>query len=198
VSAISRHCLLLASFAILSSVVSTSHAMAPGAVSGRVHRHGQPQKDAVIWLDGVTEAGRPEISRAVMDQRNLAFSPRVLAVRVGMSVRMPNNDRVFHNVFSFKDGKRFDLGLYPVGQSRSVTFDKPGVSRVFCNIHPNMAAYIVTVNSSHYAVADERGQFTMAAVPPGVYTYHVWRPGSEPLSGEVHILADNRVELALP
>jgi plastocyanin len=188
----------LACLATLSTVVSASQAIAPGAVSGRVHRHGQPQKDAVIWLDGVPAADRPEAPRAVMDQRNLAFSPRVLVVRVGTSVRMPNNDRVLHNVFSFKDGKRFDLGLYPVGQSRTVTFDKAGVSRVFCNIHPNMAAYVVAVNSTHYAVANDRGEFTMAAAAPGTYTYHVWRPGSEPITGEVRILADNRLELALP
>ena len=63
-------------------------------------------------------------------------------MRVGTTVDFPNNDRVFHNVFSFRDGKRFDLGMYPIGTLRRVTFDKPGLSRLFCNIHPNMAAYV--------------------------------------------------------
>ena len=75
----------------------------------------------------------PEV---VLDQRNLSFSPRVLAVRVGTTVSFPNHDRVFHDVFSFRDGKRFELGLYPVGAIKHVPFDRPGLSRVFCNIHP--------------------------------------------------------------
>src|SRR5262249_9515439 len=136
--------------------------------------------------------------RVVMDQRNLTFSPHVLAVRVGTSVNMPNNDRVFHNVFSFKDGKRFDLGLYPVGQAKTVTFDKAGVSRMFCNIHPNMAAYIVAVDSDYYGVSNASGVFTMASVPPGTYTYHAWRAGHDLVSGQATVTAERRLEVALP
>ena len=77
---------------------------------------------------------------------------------------MPNSDRVFHNVFSFHDGKRFDLGLYPVGTRQLVTFDAPGVSRIFCNIHPNMAAYVVAVDSAFFAVTDAEGRFAIAGV----------------------------------
>ena len=96
----------------------------------------------------------------MLDQRNLSFSPHVLVVRVGTTVDFPNNDRVFHNVFSFRDGKRFDLGMYPVGTMQQVTFDQPGLSRIFCNIHPNMAAYVLTVDSPYFARADESGAFT--------------------------------------
>ncbi len=151
----------------------------------------------MVWFD---DAGLPGAARqrAVMDQRNLTFMPRVLAVRVGTPVSMPNNDRVFHNVFSFRDGKRFDLGLYPVGQSKVVTFDRPGVSRIFCNIHPNMAAYVVSVDSDYYAVSNTAGVFTMSHVRPGAYTYHVWRAGRDVVTGQVVVPADRRVELALP
>ena len=90
---------------------------------------------------------------------------------------------VFHNVFSFRDGKRFDLGMYPVGTMRRVTFDQPGVSRLFCNIHPNMAAYVVVVDTPYFAVADKSGAFTIPGVPPGSYSFGAWRPGGSPVSG---------------
>lgn len=137
-------------------------------------------RDTVVWLDApnapmaTTSTG----GRVVLDQQNLSFSPHVLVVRVGTTVDFPNNDRVFHNVFSFRDGKRFDLGMYPVGTLRHVFFDKVGLSRIFCNIHPHMAAYVMTVNTPYFARADESGAFTIAAVPAGRYTYHAWRPGA--------------------
>jgi plastocyanin len=138
-------------------------------------------RDTVVWLDAPSTAAPPpraDAPRVVLDQRNLTFIPHVLVVRVGTTVDFPNNDRVFHNVFSFRDGKRFDLGMYPVGTMRRVLFDQPGLSRIFCNIHPNMAAYVLTVNSPYFARADEDGAFTIASVPPGTYTYHAWRPGA--------------------
>jgi plastocyanin len=138
----------------------------------------RPAADTVVWLDAPNAPARPGTERAVLDQRNLSFSPHVLVVRTGTTVDFPNNDRVFHNVFSFRDGKRFDLGMYPVGALLHVTFDRPGLSRIFCNIHPNMAAYVLTVDSPYFARADESGAFTIAAVPAGRYTYHAWRPGA--------------------
>ena len=138
----------------------------------------RPAPDTVVWLDDQDAPGRPRPGRVVLDQRNLSFSPRVLVVPVGTTVDFPNNDRVFHNVFSFRDGKRFDLGLYPVGALRRVRFDQPGLSRIFCNIHPNMAAYVMTVDSPYFARADEEGAFTIAAVPAGTYKFRAWRPGA--------------------
>ena len=140
----------------------------------------------------------PRARKVVLDQRNLTFSPHVLAVRVGTTVEFPNNDRVFHNVFSFRDGKRFDLGMYPVGTVRNVTFDQPGLSRIFCNIHPNMAAYVMAVDSAYFAVSDEAGRFLIASVPPGTYTYHAWRPGGTTLTGSTTIDADKPLEIRWP
>jgi len=139
-----------------------------------------PARDTVVWLDApnAPHAGRRPAERVVLDQRNLSFIPHVLVVRVGTTVDFPNNDRVFHNVFSFRDGKRFDLGMYPVGALRHVVFDQPGLSRIFCNIHPHMAAYVMAVDSPYFARADESGAFTIAGVPAGTYTYHAWRPGA--------------------
>src|SRR5688572_4017369 len=113
--------------AVAVAFVTTAVA-APGDVTGTVFVGNRPHADAVVWIDSAAQPA-PEPARVVLDQRNLTFSPHVLAVRVGTVVDLPNNDRVFHNVFSFHDGKKFDLGLYPTGSSKRLTFDRPGLSR---------------------------------------------------------------------
>ncbi|HEV3485547.1 MAG TPA: plastocyanin/azurin family copper-binding protein [Vicinamibacterales bacterium] len=133
----------------------------------------------------------------MLDQRNLSFSPQVLAVRVGTTVDFPNNDRVFHNVFSFRDGKRFDLGVYPVGARKQVQFDRPGVSRLFCNIHPNMAAYVVAVDTPYFSVSGDDGRFTVP-LPAGTYTYHAWRAGAAELTGSVTISGATSLDVRWP
>jgi plastocyanin len=163
-------------------------------LAGTVLVKGRPQKDVVVWLMGAAvPPATPK--KIVLDQRQLQFKPHVLAVRTGTQVEMPNSDRVFHNVFSFHDGKRFDLGLYPVGTAKTVTFDRPGLSRIFCNIHPNMAAYVLAVDSAYFAVSDARGQFAMAGVPSGSYTYHAWRPGGDTTTGTVAVEPGRPVEI---
>ncbi|MQA29850.1 MAG: hypothetical protein GEU82_08430 [Luteitalea sp.] len=157
----------------------------------------RPEPNAVVWLEAGTPP-RPGTRKAVLDQRNLTFSPHVLAVSIGTVVEFPNRDRVFHNVFSFRDGKRFDLGMYPVGAVKRVTFGEPGLSRIFCNIHPNMAAYVMAVDSGFSAVSDSSGRFVLAAVPPGTYTYHAWRPGGETLTGSISVDGDKSMEIRWP
>jgi len=166
-------------------------------LSGVVRVEGRPQKDVVVWLEGVT-ATPPPAPDVVMDQRNLQFIPHVLAVRSGTRVAMPNSDRVFHNVFSFHDGKRFDLGLYPVGTTKVVTFDRPGLSRIFCNIHPNMAAYVLAVDSAYVAVSGRDGRFAIAGVPPGAYTWRAWRPGNRTATGTIAVEPGRALEIEWP
>ena len=137
-----------------------------------------PAPDTVVWLDAPGAPARPQTSRVVVHQRNMTFSPRVLVVRVGTTIDFPNDDRTFHNIFSFHNGKIFDLGMYPVGTERRVLFDGPGLSRLFCNIHPNMAAYVMAVDSPYFALSDASGAFTIAGVPAGSHRYHAWRPGA--------------------
>lgn len=168
-----------------------------GEVSGIVRVAGRPRPDVVVWLEGLPDPAPPEDRTAVLDQRNLAFAPRVLAVRVGTRVEMPNNDRVFHNVFSFKDGKRFDLGLYPSGTTRVVEFDRPGLSRIFCNIHPNMAAYVLAVDAAYFTITDRDGRFALRDVPAGRVSYRAWRPGAEERAGTVDVGAAP-LEIAWP
>jgi plastocyanin len=167
-------------------------------VNGRALSAGKPVANAVVWLDAPNAPRAAESGKVVLDQRNLTFSPHVLAVRVGTVVDFPNNDRVYHNVFSYRDGKRFDLGLYPVGEVKHVAFAKAGLSRIFCNIHPNMAAYVMAVDTPYFAVSDRDGRFTLPAVPPGTYTYHAWRPGGDDLSGTVTIPPASPFEVHWP
>lgn len=171
---------------------------AVGDLPGLVLVKGRPERNVVVWLEGGVSRPAAPTAKIVLDQRQLQFKPHVLAVRVGTQVEMPNSDRVFHNVFSFHDGKRFDLGLYPVGTARTVTFDRPGLSRIFCNIHPNMAAYVLAVDSSYFAVSDGQGQFVMADVPDGSYQYRAWRPGGQTTMGTVAVESGRRLEIRWP
>ena len=167
-------------------------------VAGRVTLGDKPASDVVVWLEGAGAAAAPSSRRTILDQRNLQFAPRILAVRTGTTVEFPNNDRVFHNVFSFRDGKKFDLGIYPIGSVKQVQFDKPGISRLFCNIHPQMAAYVIAVDSPYFAVSDASGRFTLPGVENGSYTYRAWRAGEASLSGTVLVEPGTRLDLQWP
>jgi plastocyanin len=146
-------------------------------VAGTTTLAGKVIADAVVWIEAPGLTRPSHRAEVVLDQRNLNFSPHVLVVQVGTRVKFPNDDRVFHNVFSYHDGKRFDLGLYPVGAVKYVPFDQPGLSRIFCNIHPQMAAYVMVVDTPFFSVSDETGRFVIAGVPAGEYAAHAWRPG---------------------
>ena len=166
-------------------------------LSGLVTVSGRAAANAVVWIDaGSAPAGR--VANAVLRQRSLKFAPQVLAVRTGTVVDFPNDDRVFHNVFSFRDGKRFDLGVYPVGSTRQVTFTKTGVSRLFCNIHPNMAGYVVVVDTPWFATSDAEGRFRITDVEPGTYTWQAWRAAGPDVSGSISVRAGSVLEVAWP
>ncbi len=168
-----------------------------GEITGTVEVSGRPAQQAVVWLAAPGAPAAPA-EKVVVDQRNLAFVPRVLVVRVGTTVEFPNNDKVFHNVFSFRDGKKFDLGMYPKGSVKRITFDKPGLARLFCNIHPNMAAYVMAVDSPYFAVSSDSGMFTIAGVPPATYTYHAWRAGGQQLTGTITVDRNSSLEIHWP
>jgi len=115
-----------------------------------------------------------------MAQHNKSFEPNLLVVPLGSTVVFPNLDPWFHNVFSLYRGKRFDLGLYEAGSQREVHFDRPGVSYLFCNIHPEMTAVILTVDSEFFGVSDKAGHISIPDVPPGRYHFHVWYENAAP------------------
>jgi plastocyanin len=138
------------------------------------------RRRSVVYLETAPQAAfeAPSPGRAVLDQRNETFVPYVLAVTVGSTVDFPNSDRVYHNVFSLSKPKRFDLGRYPRGQSRSIRFDQPGVVRVFCEIHSHMSAFVLVFAHRYFATTDADGRYRIEGVPRGDYTLAVWNDGA--------------------
>jgi plastocyanin len=145
---------------------------------GMSHSHGvtADQRRSVVYLETAPRGAfedRGEM-RAVMDQRHENFVPHVLAIMVGTTVDFLNSDRTYHNVFSLSRIRPFDLGRYPTGKSRAVRFDRPGIVRVFCDIHSHMSAYILVFGHRFFAVADVRGRYRIDQVPAGSYNVAVW------------------------
>jgi hypothetical protein len=141
----------------------------------------------VVWLTAVPGGSvelTPPPPRSVPNpqlvQKHKSFKPRLLVVPAGSTVEFPNRDPFFHNVFSLFEGKRFDLGLYEAGTSRMVRFDRPGISYVFCNIHPQMSAVVITMATPLYAIANTDGQVSIANIPYGRYLLHIWSEGMSP------------------
>ncbi len=140
---------------------------------------GKPVKDAVITFTPSGGAAIPAAALAgpfVMAQKNIQFSPFVLAVPVGATVNFPNQDRVNHHVYSFSPTQPFQLPLYGGGKTRTVTFTKAGTEALGCNIHDSMSAYIRVVDTPYYAVTDALGRVVMHGVPAGAGSLKVWQP----------------------
>jgi plastocyanin len=139
---------------------------------------------SVVYLEsapwGAFEQAEP--GHATLDQRNETFVPHVLAITTGTTVDFPNSDRIYHNVFSLSKIARFDLGRYPTGNSKSIRFDRPGIVRVFCDIHSHMNAFILVFSHRYFALTDAEGRYRLDGVPPGAYNVIAWNEGlsSEP------------------
>ena len=135
-----------------------------------------PRRRAVVYLDPAPRAAFDvsDIPRARMDQRNESFVPHVLAIVAGTTVDFPNSDPTYHNVFSLSKPRRFDLGRYAAGRSKSVRFDQPGIVRVFCDIHSHMSAFILVFSHRYFAVTDDDGRYRIDNVPPGTYPVVAW------------------------
>ena len=170
-----------------------------GIVKGTITIAGKPTSDVVVSIEGV----RPETfkaqlasmksKKAVIDQKEQKFIPGTLAVVVGTTVEFPNHDKVWHNVYSKGGVKNFDLGLYPAGQSRSVTFEKPGTARILCNAHPNMEAFIVVKEHPFFSTADNRGNYRVDGIPLGSYRVTVWHPELGTTDAGVELVRDGQV-----
>ncbi|MBK7092621.1 MAG: hypothetical protein IPH59_13030 [bacterium] len=131
---------------------------------------------AVVYLTGgPISSAVPPNEHPQMVQKDQSFVPEILPILVGTTVDFPNLDPVFHNVFSYSKAKKFDLGRYPKGHSKSVTFDTPGLVKVFCEIHSSMRAHILVLEQPFFALASEDGSFRIPNVPAGNYTLNVWQ-----------------------
>jgi plastocyanin len=139
---------------------------------------------AVVWLSPVgatAETPHQDVSKIPqLVQKNKSFQPSLLVIPVGGKVEFPNHDPFFHNVFSLFEGKRFDLGLYESGTTRFVRFDKPGISYIFCNIHAEMSAVIIALDTPYYAISNPRGEISIPNVPPGRYQLQVFHTSVPP------------------
>ena len=152
---------------------------------------------SVVYLESAPRGAfeQPEPSRATMDQRNEAFVPHVLAVTTGTVVDFPNSDRIYHNVFSLSKTARFDLGRYAVGNSKSVRFDRPGIVRVFCDIHSHMNAFILVFSHRFFTMTDAEGRYRVDNVPPGTYNLIAWNEGTSTDPKAVTVVDDGVAEL---
>jgi plastocyanin len=153
----------------------------------------------VVYLETAPRAAfdEREPGRATMDQRNERFSPQVLAVMVGTVVDFPNSDLTYHNVFSLSRAKRFDLGRYAAGKSKGVRMDRPGVVRVFCDIHSHMSAFVLVFNHRFFDVTDDEGRFELPALPAGTYTLVGWYEGEARITRPVVVPANGWAEIDL-
>ncbi len=183
----------------------------PGTIHGRVEvRQGSPEHEprpnagdlgmtaardaaerrrAVVYLDPAPRAAfdvRDE-PRPRMDQRDERFVPHILAIVAGTTVDFPNNDHTYHNVFSLSKTRSFDLGRYAAGRSKSVRFDRPGIVRVFCDIHSHMSAYILVFAHRYFAVTDEEGRYQLDNVPPGTWNVVAWNESAPQESRRVAV-----------
>lgn len=164
--------------------------------SGLSHKREKPAP-AVIWLDPLHDEFAPPVTPGsfTLLQKNKMFTPHLLVVPVGSTVSFPNADPFFHNVFSLFDGRRFDLGLYEAGSTRSVVFSREGISYIFCNIHSEMSAVVISLATPFYGFADSQAIFHIKDVPDGDYELHVWIEGQKQssldhLTRRVHVTGD--------
>ena len=145
--------------------------------------------NVVVWLSPSEPATMPMVPARQttyrLVQKNKMFTPHLLVVPTGSQVEFPNQDPFFHNVFSLFNGKRFDLGLYESGTSRSVRFDREGASYIFCNIHPEMGAIVLALSTPYYGISGVNGAVLLHNVPPGSYRLNVWSENGQPVNPDL-------------
>jgi len=184
-----------------------------GTISGQVHVQGLPSPAGImVYVEkGPIPSGDFSNGHFVMDQNNLTFLPHILVIPVGSTVAFPNNDKVNHNVFSLSETKKFNLGSYGPGESKSVVFDKPGIVELRCDIHAEMIAYIMVLKNPYAAVTDAHGRFqipdpawaksaglsALPALAAGTYTVKIWHEKLRPVKKEVTVPAKGTTTLEL-
>lgn len=180
-------------FCALALLLATPAAAGNAVIRGKVSIPGELRQvsfgpaapvrgvtDVIVYLDSIPEKIEKKLAREPRDtsilQIDQRFIPRVLPIAVGTTVRFENMDRVYHNAFSISPAKRFDLGKYPPGQSRRMTFDKPGIVRVFCDIDPDESGWVIVTPNHAFVRPDPAGEFKFPKLPRGKYKLTVWHP----------------------
>jgi plastocyanin len=186
-------CLLLA--------VTAAAPLEAGSVQGKVavvEKDGRLARDlgaAVVWIDGPKARVRPQ--PATVNMKSKAFVPRVTVVGVGSKVEFPNQDSIFHNVFSVSGDNRFDLELYKKPKSAGKVFEHPGVVRIYCNIHPQMSAFVLVRDNPYWAAVAADGSFTIDDVPAGTWALKGWHERSGEAAQTVQVPESGSVSVAI-
>lgn len=173
----------------------------PSAQPDRSPRDDNELQNVVVYIERIATAGPTRsVGAAPMVQSRESFTPHVLPIVAGTTVEFPNNDPIFHNVFSLSRTRSFDLGRYPQGTSKSVRFDRPGVVQVFCHIHADMSAVVLVLENSYFTRADSAGNFTIDDVPPGQYRVVAWHERIRPVVRTIQVGAGvaSRVDYQIP
>lgn len=187
--------------ALVAAVLGLAAPVLAGTVAGRVEvldkggRRLTDLSDVVVYVDGART--KPRSARATVTMKGKAFTPRVLVVGVGTTVDFPNEDPIFHNVFSVSGDNRFDLDLYRRPKSGSWTFQHPGLARVYCNIHPQMSAVVLVRDNPFFTKAAPDGSFSLEGVPAGRYTLKAWHERGGEAAAEVVVPAEGRTAAEL-
>jgi plastocyanin len=185
----------------LSLAAGTAAPLAAGTVRGQVEmleKEGKKAEDlseVVVWVEGPKVAPPP--AKATIEMRKKRFEPHLIVVPVGGEVAFPNMDSILHNAFSVSGENRFDLELYKKPKSRSHTFEHPGIVRVYCNIHPQMSAFVVVRDNPFWAQVGADGRFSIEGVPPGSWVVKAWHARAGEISQPIQVSDTAAADLAL-
>lgn len=171
-----------------------------GSIRGTIHAKGlRNATDAVVYIEKIdNKAFPPPTEPVIMDQNARVFLPSILPVLVGTRVEFLNSDPFHHNVFTPDEcADKFDVGSWEKGDKRSHVFDKPCVAVLLCNLHPEMAAHVVVVETPYFATTDDDGKFTIDNVPDGTYVISVWHERAKKVSQEITVSGPTRVGLTM-
>jgi len=184
-----------------------------GTITGIVKVQGlRTPENVMVYLTKAPSASEDlSMAELAMDQRNLEFIPHVLPVLVGSTVQFPNNDKVDHNIFSMSRTKKFNLGSYKPGENKTMVFDKPGIVEIRCDVHAEMAAYILVMENPYFAVTDKKGHFeipdpdylkqagleNISGLPAGKYTIKTWHEKLKNQKQDVSVTESGEVSIQL-
>jgi plastocyanin len=196
-----RRTFLALSGALMGAILMGAHASRAdgpkgGVVTGRIDLgSADPAEVGVLEPKAAPAKVKPAAPGTLqIRQKGKQFSPRLLVVPVGSTVDFPNDDHIFHNVFSLSKAERFDLGLYRSGASKSVTFDREGIVDIYCNIHPEMSAHVLVLSTPHHVIVGKDGRFRIEGVPAGTYTLVAWQRYGEAVRQEISVTNGSATE----
>jgi len=190
--------LAAATLVVAGFAVDAHAAPSTGEIRGTVTVKGRKTSAGVlVYLEGVPGAAPAPTDHAVIRQREKQFDPPVTIVVRGTTVDFPNEDKIFHNVFSVSRPARFDLGLYKSGTTKSVEMKRAGTVDVYCNIHSEMVAKVKVLDNAYYTTTDEHGRFRITGVPAGDVPIVAWLPTGDQVTATVTVRAGEVAEVKL-